>query len=244
MLTALVARLATHGLNLVGTARPEVYDAAVPPSHALGTLVPEARTAIVIGNGGGAFWHGFRTFCDAHPGWEGQPDPLDAYTRRIVEEVAAPFVGALAGPFRFLYPFRFPEDPISFMRLADCAGLGRPSLVGVLVHPTYGPWIALRAAILVAESFTLPRATDGFDPCPTCTERACIAACPANAVTARGWDIPACAESRARPDDPCATRCHARFECVIGRAHRYPADALAHHHGRARPVLAAFRRRP
>lgn len=240
MLSALAARLASHGLNLVGTALPEAYDAAVPERHALRTLMPDVRTAIVIGNGGSAFWSGFRGFSAVHPGWEDEPNPLDAYTQRIVERAAAPFVDALATPCRFLYPFRFPDDPVSFMRLGDCAGLGRPSLVGVLVHPTYGPWIALRAALLVAESFALPRDTDGFDPCPTCVERACIAACPAGAVTACGWDIPTCAESRARADDPCAARCHARFDCVVGRAHRYPADALAYHHGRARAVLAGF----
>ena len=240
VLSELVARLARHGLNLVGTASPDDYDVGVPTPHALRALLPEARAAVVIGNGGGAFWGTFRTFCAMHPGWEDQRDPLDAYTQRVVEAAAAPAVAALGGRVRFLYPFRFPDDPVSFMRLAACAGLGRPSLVGVLVHPTYGPWIAFRAAILVPEPFALPRPTDGFDPCPTCVERTCVAACPAHAVGPGGWDIPTCAASRARADDPCAARCHARFECVLGRAHRYPADALAYHQNRARPTLGRF----
>ena len=53
--------------------------------------------------------------------------------------------GTSGAPIRVLYPFGFAEDGVSFTRLALLAGLGRESLVGVLVHPVYGPWIALRA---------------------------------------------------------------------------------------------------
>jgi len=109
--------------------------------------------------------------------------------------------------------------------------------VGVLVHPIYGPWMALRAAILVRGRLEAPRPADGFDPCPTCRERSCITACPAGAVGPAGWNVPRCAAHRARPDDPCAMRCHARVACVLGPEHRYPDDALAYHQRRAREPL-------
>jgi hypothetical protein len=237
LLTALQRALVPHGLNLIGATTPDAYDAGVPAQHALGRLAPETRGVIVIGNGGGAFWAAFQAYCGDHAGHASTPDPLDAFTRHVVEEAARP----LAGPFvRFLYPFRFPDDPVSFMRLAECAGLGRLSLTGVLVHPVFGPWIALRAAILVPDELNAARPADGFDPCPTCTERACITACPAGAVGPAGWDIPRCAAHRLGERDGCAGRCEARFDCVIGREHRYPADALAYHQGRARAPLAAF----
>jgi hypothetical protein len=155
----------------------------------------------------------------------------------VVEEAARPLLGGI--PVRFVYPFRFPADPISFMRLGACAGLGRPGLVGVLLHPEFGPWIALRAAILVPFALSATGPAARFDPCPACTERSCMAACPAGAVGTGGWDVPRCASSRARSDDPCAARCHARFDCVLGREHRYPAEALAYHQERARPALLA-----
>jgi hypothetical protein len=224
----------------VGTASIAAYDAAVPREHALGRLAPEARTAVVIGNGGGAFWHAFRTYCATHPGHAALADPLDEFTRIAVEDAARPVLAD--GGTRLLYPFRFPEDPVSFVHLAECAGLGRRSLTGVLVHPVYGPWIALRAALLVPEVLSAPRPVDGFDPCPSCAERSCIAACPAGAVSERGWDIPRCAGHRTAEVDGCATRCHARFDCVLGREHRYPPEALAYHQGRARPLLATFAR--
>jgi hypothetical protein len=234
--TALGTALAPYGLNLVGTASVEAYDQGLAPGHTLEALMPEARTAIVIGNGGGALWDAYQSHCGLDPGWAERDHPLDDFTRFVVEERAAMALAGL-GRVRLLYPFRFPEDPVSFLRLGAVAGLGRPSLLGVLVHPVYGPWMALRAAILTTARLDAPRPADGFDPCPTCTERACVSACPAAAVSERGWDVPACGAHRGRDDDPCAPRCHARFECVLGRAHRYPAAALAYHQRRARPGL-------
>jgi hypothetical protein len=237
LLTELERALVPHGLNLIGATTPTAYDAGVPARFALGRLAPEASGVIVIGNGGGAFWTAFRSYCRDHAGHAATPDPLDEFTRQVVEQAARPLAGPAA---RFLYPFRFPDDPVSFMRLAECAGLGRPSLTGVLVHPVFGPWIALRAAILVQEEIHAAQPADGFDPCPTCTERACIAACPAGAVGPAGWDIPRCAAHRLGESGGCAARCEARFDCVIGREYRYPADALAYHQSRARGSLAAF----
>ena len=232
------AALARHGLNVVGTTSVAAYDASVPPDARLAPRMPAARGLLVIGNGGGAFWHAFEAFCRAHPDHAASADPIDGFTRRVIDAAVA--AAGLAGPV--LYPFDFPATPVSFMHLAECAGLGRRSLLGVLVHPVYGPWIALRAAVPLPTEIAAPRPADGFDPCPTCVARPCITACPAGAVTGAGWDIPTCAGQRAAPGDPCAPQCHARVECVLGREHRYPSAALAHHQGRARPMLLAARR--
>ncbi|HYR97043.1 MAG TPA: hypothetical protein VEM57_09920, partial [Candidatus Binatus sp.] len=60
------------------------------------------------------------------------------------------------------------------------------------------------------------------------------------AVGPEGWDVPRCAAHRLGEREGYAGRCEARFECVVGREHRYPADALAYHQMRARDSLAAF----
>jgi hypothetical protein len=237
LLHALANALVPRGLNLLGTARVADYDAAVPERYAIRGLAPEARTAVVIGNGGGEFWHAFRSHCARHPEHDRLADPLDAFTRLVVEEaVAANPTGAGA---RVVYPFRFPAEPVSFVHLAECAGLGRRSVAGVLVHPVFGPWIALRAAILLPAVVVAERAVpEDFDPCPSCVERACMPACPVGAVGPQGWDVPRCAAHRVSDPGACATRCEARFMCVIGREHRYPAEALAYHQARALPLLA------
>ena len=103
------------------------------------------------------------------------------------------------------------------------AGLAGPSILGVTIHPVYGPWMALRAAVLINYELDTEPVAANFDPCPTCTERACIAACPANAISVeKNWDIPACVQHRLRVTTDCIDYCRARFDCVYGREHRYP----------------------
>jgi epoxyqueuosine reductase QueG len=235
-----VARaVAPLGLNLVGVASVAAYDAQIASERRLARRLEGAESVIVVGNGGGAFWEAYRHACAADPALAARPDPLDDFTREVVEAACAPLTDAQAT--RIVFPFGFDAE-VSFTRLAVLAGIGRPSLLGVLVHPVYGPWIALRAAILVRGRLAAPRPADGFDPCPTCRDRPCMSACPAGAIEAEGWSLSRCAGHRAPPDDPCAGRCHARVACVLGPEHRYPDDALAYHQRRARaPLLQASR---
>lgn len=229
----LAALLAPVGLNVIGAVSAADYDAGLAPSRQLAQLIPGARGVVVIGNGGGAFWAGFAA---QRVAGAVEPNPLDTYTRAIVQTRLR---GWLPAGAQMIFPFDYPAMPISFQRMAELAGLGSRSLLGVLVHPEFGPWMALRAAIVLPSDLSAPRPAAGFDPCPTCVERACMASCPTGAVTAAGWDIPRCAAYRARDDDPCGGRCHARFDCVIGRAHRYPDAASAHHQTAVRAALLA-----
>lgn len=221
-------RLAHIGLDLVGVASAAAYDATVPERHRLASIAPEMRSAIVVGNGGRAFWDAFR-----RAGRQWSLHPLDAFTRAAVTDA----LGPLPDGARLVFPFD--PTPVSFVHLAECAGLGRRSLLGVLVHPEYGPWMALRAAILLRDALP-PTTAPPFDPCPSCIERPCIAACPGGAVSATGWDVPACMTHRLRPIDDCGDGCHARIACVYGRAHRYPPEAMAFHQRSARVTMASL----
>jgi hypothetical protein len=235
VLRTIASRVARAGMNLVGATSVADYDARVPVARRLASRAPDGRGIVVVGNGGSAFWHAFRAAVPAPP--PDERDPLDRFTRDVVLDAIRDVADACC---------HFPFDPIDrsldFQALADAAGLGRPSLVGVLVHPVFGPWIALRAAVVVPEDVAAPRPADGFDPCPTCVERPCIAACPAGAVGPDGWDVPRCIAHRLADDAQCAGGCHARLECVYGRAHRPPPDALAFHQAAARRTMVAFRR--
>jgi len=235
LLEEITAALAPHGLNLIGTTPVAAYETLVPAQYHVAALLPQAKTVVVIGNGGGAFWAGFRAYCDARPGYlQERAHPLDDYTVAVIERTLAPCLERSGAGYRFLYPFRFATEPVSFMHLARAAGLAGPSLLGVMIHPVYGPWLALRTALLTDQEFSVPPAAPGFDPCPTCTERACLAACPAGAVSIeKGWDIPACVQHRLRVEGDCVDRCHARYDCVYGREHRYPLDESRYHQQRS-----------
>ncbi len=235
LLQNITAALAPHGLNLIGTTTVSAYEALVPVPYHVASLLPQAKTLVVIGNGGGEFWTGFRAYCDERPTYrQDHEHPLDDYTVEVIERVLTPYLEESGATYRYLYPFRFWAEPVSFMHLARAAGLAGPSILGVVIHPVYGPWLALRAALLIdRELSTLPLAP-GFNPCPTCRERACMTACPAGAVsTEKGWDIPACVQHRLQVRNDCVNYCYARYDCVYGRAYRYPPDELAYHQQRS-----------
>ena len=189
--------VAGHGLNLVAAVPVERYDDAVKPESRASWIAAQARSIVVIGNGGGAFWTAYRRHLDANPGWSERENPLDDFTREVVERDLAAPLRAQGVRFATVYPFMSGAPTLNFMELGKMAGLGGPSLVGVLVNPTYGPWIAFRAAILLEEILDAPGDAAGFDPCPGCTVRSCISACPVGAVSfPKGWDVPACLTHR------------------------------------------------
>lgn len=228
--------IAPFGLNLVGAALPEAYDALVPPAYRL--REPPAAI-VVVGNGGGALWTAFRGHVAAHPGLDARPHPLDDFTREVLTTRAAPVLHGHGAHGRLRFPFDADGPPLSFVHLAEAAGLGAPSLLGILLHPEFGPWMALRGAFLVDVAAAAARPAAGFSPCAACADRPCVAACPAGAVTiASRWDPEGCMSHRLAAAGRCDTGCHARVACVYGAPHRYPDDALAYHQGRARAVMA------
>ena len=223
--------LTPHGLNLIGSTAVSAYETLVPPQYHVVPLLSQAKTVVVIGNGGGDFWRGFRSYCETNPRHLlERTHPLDDYTVEIIEALLTPLLRASGQTYRYLYPFRFWTEPVSFMHLARAAGLAGPSLLGVTIHPEYGPWMALRAAVLLDQELSASPHSSSFNPCPTCIERPCMKACPALAISSeRGWDIPACVQHRIRVAEDCVDYCHARFDCVYGREHRYPLDELQYH---------------
>ena len=245
LLDKITAALAPSGLNLIGAANRARYEALVPAAYHVAPLLPDTKTIIVIGNGGGAFWAGFRQYTSVRPACLTQHShPLDAYTAQVIEQALTPILQRSTAVYRYVYPFRFATEPLSFMHLAQASGLAAPSLLGIVIHPEYGPWLALRAAVLIDQELSASAQADGFDPCPSCTERACVFACPAGAVSLdRGWDIPACVAYRLTEHNDCQLYCHARYQCVYGRQHRYPPDELRYHQDQSLATMREYRRK-
>ena len=232
LLDDMTRTLAPLGLNLVGTTPVADYDALVPAEYRVAHCFPRTRTVVVIGNGGRQFWHGFRDSAAARPdSLRNREHPLDDYTVERIEAALCPRLDRAGAWYRLVYPFQFFRGlRVSFRHLAEAAGLAGPSILGIHLHPTYGPWLALRAALFTDRTLSAPAPARGFDPCATCVERPCVTACPARAVTPdAGSDVAACMDHRFHDPSGCADRCHARYACVYGREHRYADDELAFH---------------
>jgi hypothetical protein len=182
-LPRLAAALAPAGLNQLGVVARARYDAAAPPHVQAAGILPEAQSIVVVASGGRSLWEAFLRYLAEDPvaRLARRAHPLDAYTEEVVQGL-----GPLLDGARVVYPFFGAPARISFMRLAELAGLGRPSELGILVGPRFGPWFGLRAALFVPfaleESAPIARLCDGCSaPClrpeqPLARRRACVVA--------------------------------------------------------------------
>jgi epoxyqueuosine reductase QueG len=184
---------------------------------------------VVVGSGGPAFFD-----CFQRAGIEAAdraPNPLDRYTRRVVEAA----VGGALAPLEIRYAVSFPFAGISplipFQRLGRAAGIGPPGPLGLQIHPVYGPWWAYRALVVVDRPLSDgPSLGDVCAGCPA----PCVGACPGSAVSRTGFSIPTCHAHRLRAE-PCRLSCAARVACVRGPEHRYRDEELAFHMAASMP---------
>jgi hypothetical protein len=192
-------KLVEHGLILRGGFHPEPDEPALEG----------AATVLLVGNAGPAMWKAFAPHID------GAPDPLNRWTKRVIEPLAARF------GTRAVYPFDIDTPP--FQRWALRSENVHPSPLGILIHPDYGLWHAWRAALLFSERVALPTRSLAPSPCESCAEKPCLSACPVGAFTGSNYDVSACATHIATPDADChAIGCHARNACPVGTDWRYP----------------------
>jgi len=215
--------LERSGFNVAGALAASSYDAAVPPAWRCASLLPAAQRVLVLACGGRAFGRALLQAPEARSG----PDPVDRFTARVVGE-AATALAQKGQPTRALFGFeRRAGQFADFVALGRAAGLGAPSRLGLLIHPRYGPWLAIRAVLLTAGSGPTTAPLAVFDPCAGCPAP-CASACPVAAPNASGFEVAAC--SRHRLDTGgCRDRCAARRACPVGAVHAYgPAIERIH----------------
>lgn len=204
----IAAALATHGLMARGGFHPVAAD-GVPGDPA---------TLVLAGNAGPAMWPAFEA------GRRAEADPLDAWSRRVLEGVAAD-LGAAA-----LFPFQGPPW-LPFQRWAMRADAVHPSPIGALIHPDYGLWHAYRGALAFREKLALPAADRRPSPCNSCKEKPCLKTCPVGAFSDVTFCILSCTGFIASDEgkDCLNQGCRARRACPVGTPHHYHPAQATHH---------------
>ncbi len=225
---ALTTRLAAAGLDLSGVASASAWDAQMAPARRTDALLPGARSIVVFGNGGSALWDSFLADLRRDPrGLTEESDPLDAYVRRLVTS-ADPLLGDV--PRRWFWSAANVDLHIDFRLLAGLAGLGVQSRLGLLIDPTWGTWIGLRAACFLAADLPTS-APAAVDPCAACPAP-CLAACPGDAFVDGRWAVDRCVRFH-QDDDRCERSCASRLACPVGADRRYRPEHYAYHAHRA-----------
>ena len=182
--------------------------------------VPEGTgTILLLGPDEPAFWEVFTNGAEYA---DGRPDPLNRWSERVVGQIAELFGGTA------LYPFGGPPWP-PFMRFGEAAADLHASPVGLIVHPEAGLWASFRGALALPMRIELPAPRPS--PCPTCEGQPCRTACPVEALTPEGYDVPACQAYVLSPEgEHCRTRgCAVRRACPVSQAWgRTDAQAAFH----------------
>ena len=183
-----------------------------------------ALSVVMVGNiGSGDFWPAFQ---GANEYLSAVPDPMDSWTKRIIEPIASGAGGEA------LFPSDGPPYH-PFQRWAS-RGVGLfPSPIGLYISPMWGTWHALRAAIALPIRLELPvMNAEAVSPCLSCIEQPCLHTCPVDAFDVdKGYDYLACARHVASSDDTsCASKgCLARRACPIGQRYTLNDDHAAFH---------------
>jgi len=209
----LAGALSAAGLSMRGSFDPAPDD-GVPSLPGGGT----ARTVVVIGNAGPAMW---RAFTASRPAGA---HPLDAWTRATLTPIAHRFRAAV------VFPFDRPALP--FQRWLTRADGSKPSPLGILVHPEYGLWHAVRGALLFERDPGLAEAAHpAASPCDTCEQRPCLTACPVSAFSPAGYDVARCVAhlTSGTGEDCLSVGCRARRACPLGQSYRYAPPQARHH---------------
>jgi methylmalonic aciduria homocystinuria type C protein len=149
-------------------------------------------------------------------------DPVDAWVERVLSAATADIPQCI--------DVRFSHEPpprrIAIQRLAHIAGLAWLSPSHLCVHPEFGPWIALRAAVVLDAPFV-----DEHGPPP--------ASCPCEHQCLPLLEAALAGETTA---DSAHVLEHwrawlaVRDACPVGRQHRYSDEQIVYHYIGERPA--------
>lgn len=232
VMNTLRAELAPRGFDLLQPFRVGRYNDGVEPALRLEDWGSSDNLAVIVGNTR-ALWPVWLDALASDAELAAAPDPLDAYTERCVSRA----VGALGVPAAVRFAHEVGERCVAMQRLAHVAGLAYLTETHLSVHPTYGPWIALRAAVTLPLPGPFGAEPALAHPCGGCEhgcrpafERAlgALAGPPSEASVRASWQLWA----------------DFRGACPIGRDHRYPEAMLRYHYTKDRRALEPRRREP
>lgn len=187
-----------HGLDVYGAFHPQADDFAQAASIVL--LGPSAQ-----------FW---TVFTASEIYQDQQSDPIDRWSIQVISAI-----GITLGA-RPVFPFNGPPYA-PFMEWARTSGRAWNAPVGMLVHELTGLMVSYRGALAFDTRLDLPTQTY-INPCDSCDTKPCLSACPINALTADGYDVPAC---QAYLDTEAGRDCLTKG-CIVRRA--CPSSVSAH----------------
>lgn len=206
-------------------------------------VLPTARVDLPVEANGFSqllvFAHGGRRFWEYARSLVSEPDPEDDLLDHCAMTLAQDFMSRIdEHDYRILYP-------VDHMGI-DLIGIGRelgwhhPSPMGIGIMPKWGTWFAYRVVIAANTQFE-PTSHQVESPCETCSDRPCINACPAGAVSsASSFNLESCATYRMESGAACASQCLSRQRCPVASEHQYGETQIRYHYDRSLAALISY----
>ena len=204
------------GFEVLGSFCPNKTDKVPPISKGIST-----GGVLIIGNAGPVMFDKFSRERDT------RRELLDDWCQTILDPIAE-LVEA-----RAVYPWQRPFLP--FLTWAQKAGAGKPSPLGMNIHPEFGLWHGFRGAFLFANAFNLPEGRSQVGhPCDTCQTKPCLSTCPVDAFASGhniALDVEKCIEFlNPKNGETCLKRgCRARLACPVGARFAYSTEQISFH---------------
>lgn len=228
---ALAESIAASGVDLIQPFPVGVYNEVVAPELQLPDFGDARSLAILLGNTR-VLWPRFIAALRRDQTLQQTAHPIDAYIEEAVRSAIAR-MSVPSAPLDSL-EVRFAHEPpprrIAIQRLAEIAGLAALAPSHLCVHPSYGPWLALRAVVVFPVLGPDERPAIRREPCASCSAP-CLPALDV-AVAAGG----------ATHDGLLANWrlwLAVRDACPVGKQHRYADSAIRYFYSRDRVVIEA-----
>jgi methylmalonic aciduria homocystinuria type C protein len=218
------------GLDVVQPFRVDWFNAAVEPSLRLPDWGRNSTLGIVVGNTR-RLWRPFTNAIFNDPELIQRDHPLDTYVETALTDITGRCIGARQVT---LWAHQTVPSAIPIQRIAEASGLAYLSPSHLSIHPAFGPWLALRAVVVVDTDGPPGEAPRAPDPCARCA-KPCLE--PLAQALALSPDV-------GRGDVERNWRAWAlvREVCPEGHAYRYDDEQLRYHYVKDRSILRTLPR--
>jgi methylmalonic aciduria homocystinuria type C protein len=218
--------LAERGLDVVHPFQIGWYNGQMRrTTRCLPDLGRATALGLLIGNTRD-FWPLFRRALEHFDHLQTETDPVDRYAADSV--LSALSVLELRWLVRWAHESE--PDPLPIQRVAWATGLATLSPSHLSVHPSHGPWIALRAVVIVD--------IDGPDGvAPSCEDHCSGCAKPCVEALQRALHATDMKPDAAAVERDWASWVSVRDACPIGRDSRYSDEQIRYHYTKLRQLL-------
>lgn len=226
LLAPIVRQADAAGLDVAAAFPVDLYNDRVAERYHLPTFGRQRPLGVVVGNSR-ALWPVFLGAVREHPGLREVEHPLNAYVTEAVRGLLAEFPTG--------HEIRWAHDavpsPVAIQHAAHLAGLAHLSPSYLCIHPVHGPWIGLRAVVVLDADWQGDAPPPAPDPCTPC-EKPCMTAL--EEAMAAGRRKPS---SEAEAAGRWRLWLAVRDVCPMGRASRYDEDQCEYHYLKDRTSL-------